>query len=139
MVFPTGIARHSRFRPDILARLAESKILGLRAGTRPHRFIGIWAVVTKGRVFVRSWELSPDGWFCIVRKERVGAIQAGRRIIRVQSRVIRSQAVLEAVDAAYAAKYFTAGALKYVRGFRRGRRRATTTELFPALASVNRA
>jgi hypothetical protein len=37
------------------------------------------------------------------------------------------------VDAAYAAKYTTPGALKYVRGFARSkRRRDTTTELMPA-------
>jgi hypothetical protein len=37
-----------------------------------------------------------------------------------------------AVDAAYAEKYDTPGALKYVRGFARSaRRRDTTTELVP--------
>jgi hypothetical protein len=35
------------------------------------------------------------------------------------------------VDRAYAEKYDTKASLKYVRGFARARRRATTTELVP--------
>lgn len=42
-----------RFSDDILATIHESKILGLRASTQPHRFIGVWAVVVNKRVFVR--------------------------------------------------------------------------------------
>jgi hypothetical protein len=48
-----------RFPDDILAIIRDGKILSLRAGTQPHRFIGIWAVVVEGRVFVRSWSLNP--------------------------------------------------------------------------------
>jgi hypothetical protein len=48
-----------RFAGDILAAIRDGKILGIRAGTQPHRFIGIWAVVVEGRVFVRSWSLKP--------------------------------------------------------------------------------
>ena len=37
-------------------------MLRIRAGAE-HRFIGIWAVVVDGRVFVRSWSLKPQGWY----------------------------------------------------------------------------
>ena len=43
-----------RFPQDVVAAIDKGKILGLRAGTQPHRFIGIWAVVVENRVFVRS-------------------------------------------------------------------------------------
>lgn len=43
-----------RFPAGVLAAIRDGKILGIRAGTQPHRFIGIWAVVVEGRVFVRS-------------------------------------------------------------------------------------
>ena len=57
-------------RPDRLPRsivkaIDDSKITRrARAGQRSkHRFIGIWPVVVKGRVFARSWTLKPSGWY----------------------------------------------------------------------------
>ena len=50
-------------------------IIGLRAGTQPHRFIGIWAVVVEGRVFVRSWSLKPRSWYRTLLAEPRGVIQ----------------------------------------------------------------
>ncbi|MGI8732832.1 MAG: hypothetical protein ACR2LM_05965 [Pyrinomonadaceae bacterium] len=47
-----------RFPKAILAAIRDGKILGIRAGTKPHRIIGIWAVVVEGRVFVRSCSLN---------------------------------------------------------------------------------
>jgi hypothetical protein len=38
-----------RFSNDILAKFRESKGLRIRAGTGPHRLIGIWFVVVKER------------------------------------------------------------------------------------------
>jgi hypothetical protein len=51
------------FSEDILADFREKKGLRIRAGTGPHRFIGIWVVVVNDRVFVRSWSVKPRGWF----------------------------------------------------------------------------
>ena len=48
-----------RFTKAIVAAIRDGKILGIRAGTKPHRIIGTWAVVVEGRVFVRSWSLKP--------------------------------------------------------------------------------
>jgi len=47
-------------------------MLAIRAGTEPHRFIGIWAVVVDGRVFVRSWSLKPRSWYRTFREDPVG-------------------------------------------------------------------
>jgi len=52
--------RAVRFRPSVLAAIDQSKILRIRAGVE-HRFIGIWAVVVNGRVFVRSWNDKASG------------------------------------------------------------------------------
>jgi hypothetical protein len=38
---------------------------------------------------------------------------------------------MKAIEQAYAEKYTTPGALRYVAGFRRPRRRGTTMELVP--------
>lgn len=47
---------------------------------------------------------------------------------------VKGARLLDAVDAAYAVKYHTSASRKWVRGFARPRRRATTVEL---LASQN--
>jgi hypothetical protein len=116
----------------VVRALDASKSLRIRAGSEPHRFIGIWVVVVRQRVFVRSWELRATGWFQTLRRDPVGAIQVGGRTVPISTRVVRGESVLRAVDRAYEAKYSGPGSIKYVRGFRRGRRRASTTELLPA-------
>lgn len=122
----------TRFAAAIVDELRKSKILGIRAGTEPHRFIGIWVVVAEGRVFVRSWSLKPRSWWRTFLEEPRGTIQVGGRELPVRAVRTRSERLKDAVEKAYAAKYNTPGALKYVRGFRTRRRRDTTTELVPA-------
>jgi hypothetical protein len=127
------MADKRRFPLDVLKVVEKSKILGLRAGTKPHRFIGIWCVVVDGRVFVRSWELSDCGWYRTLLEEPVGTIQiADGREIPVRAIRTRSERIMDAVSTAYLEKYNTPGALKYSRGFAKPKHRATTTELAPA-------
>ena len=122
-----------KFSRPVVASIAKEKILGIRAGSGDHRFIGVWPVVVDGRVFVRSWGVKRRGWFEAFREDPRGAIQAAGREIRVRAITRTTEKTKVAVDAAYAEKYTTPGALKYVRGFARSkRRRDTTTELVPA-------
>lgn len=121
-----------RFSGPVLDAIDSSKILGVRAGARSdHRFIGIWAVVVDGRVFARSWTQKPAGWYQTFQADPLGTIQVGERQIRVRAVRVRGERLRDAVERAYAEKYSTPGALKYVRGFRTERRRATTTEFVP--------
>jgi hypothetical protein len=121
-----------RFSTRIVSEIDAARILGIRAGVRPHRFIGIWVVVVDGRVFVRSWDAKPAGWYHTLLDDPRGALQVGERTVRVRARGVRGERLLDAVDAAYRAKYHSPGSLKYVRGFARPPRRARTTELVPA-------
>lgn len=121
----------TRFSAPVVRALDQSKIIGIRAGSA-HRFIGIWAVVTGGRVFVRSWDRKPTGWYHAFRRERTGSVQIGAREIKVRAIPTRSERVKAAVDQAYRAKYKTPGALKWVRGFARSPRRDATLELVRA-------
>ena len=121
-----------KFSRPVVASIAKEKILGIRAGSGDHRFIGVWAVVVDGRVFIRSWEVRRGGWFDSFRAEPRGRIQAAGRELRVRAITRTTERTKAAVDAAYAEKYTTPGAIKYVRGFARSkRRRDTTTELVP--------
>ena len=117
---------------SIVAALDESKILGIRAGQEPHRFIGVWVVVVKGRVFIRSWNDKRTGWREAFRADPRGAIQTpSGREVRVRARPVNGKRLLDAVDDAYAEKYHTPASRKWVRGFARPRRRETTVELLP--------
>ena len=127
-----------RFPKDVLAAIRDGPILGIRAGTQPHRFIGIWAVVVEGRVFVRSWSLKPRSWYRTFLEEPRGAIQVTGQEIPVRAVHTRSERLKDAIDRAYLEKYKTPGSIKYARDLGRSRSRATTTELVP-LASKKRA
>lgn len=124
------MATRRRFPPRILREVTDKGYLWIRAGTT-HRFIGIWAVVVLGHVFVRSWTLKPEGWNRTFQKAPHGAIRLSGRVVRIRAVRIRSERLLRAVDRAYREKYTSPGSLKYVRGLVRGRRRASTTELVP--------
>jgi len=121
-----------RFPKNVVAAIRDGQIIGLRAGTEPHRFIGIWAVVVDGRVFVRSWSLARRSWYTTFREDPQGTIRAAGGELRVRAVTSVSEKTKAAVDAAYAEKYDTPGAIRYVKGFKRSkRRRDTTTELLP--------
>src|SRR5437762_5345573 len=116
---------------EIIAAIREGKILGIRAGTKPHRIIGIWVVVVEGRVFVRSWSLKPRSWYRTFLEEPRGTIQVAGREIPVRAVQTRSERLKDAVDRAYLEKYKSRGAIKYARDLGRSKSRATTTELVP--------
>src|SRR4029434_9312117 len=118
-----------RFSEAVTTAIAKDKMLGVRAGSGDHRFIGVWVVVVDGRVFIRSWGLKRARWYHACVNEPGGRLQAGGRELRVRAVTRASERTKAAVDEAYAAKYATPGALKYVKGFARSkRRRDTTTE-----------
>jgi hypothetical protein len=123
-----------RFPARLLAQLADSPILRIRAGA-DHKFLGIWVVVAKGRVFVRPWNDKPTGWRQALLAEpgAKGAIRLAKDgpDIRVRARPVRGERLFDLVDDAYAAKYVTKASQQWVEGFRVPRRRKTTMELLP--------
>ena len=121
------------FSRSVVSAIAKDKILGIRAGSGDHRFIGVWVVVVDGRVFIRSWGVKRRSWYHAFRDEPVGRMQAAGRELRIRAITRVTERMKSAVDDAYVEKYTTPGALKYVKGFARSkRRRDTTTELVPA-------
>src|SRR5438874_9920181 len=87
-----------RFPKAIVTAIRDGKILGIRAGTKPHRIIGIWAVVVAGRVFVRSWSLKPRSWYRTFLQEPRGAIQVEGHEIPVRAVFTRSERLKDEVD-----------------------------------------
>ena len=125
------MADRRRFPPRILAAIRDGQIVGIRAGTQPHRIIGIWAVVVEGRVFIRSWSLKPRSWFRTFQEEPRGIIAVEGRELPVRAVFTRSERLKDAVSRAYLEKYHTPGSLKFARDLGSARSRATTTELVP--------
>lgn len=120
------------FDAGVVAAIRDGMILGIRAGTAPHRIIGIWAVVVEDRVFVRSWSLKPRSWYRTFLETPRGVIQVGARRIAVRAVRTRSERLKAAVDRAYLEKYHTPGSIKFARDMGRRKSRDTTTELVPA-------
>jgi hypothetical protein len=121
----------NRFPAELVEAIRKGKILGIRAGTGPHRVIGIWAVVVENRVFVRSWSLQPRSWYRTLREEPQGVLSVDGREFPFRAVFTRSERLKAAVDRAYLAKYNTPGSIGYARDMGRAKSRATTTELAP--------
>src|SRR5512146_2430487 len=61
----------------LVAAAAAAWSIAIRVG-ESHRFIRIWAVVVDGRIYARSWSLSPGGWYRALATEKAGTLQVGR-------------------------------------------------------------
>jgi len=120
-----------RFPPEVLAAARKDLVIGLRAGTQPHRFIAVWAVVVEGRLFIRSWSLKPDGWTHAFRADPRGTVQVAGREYPVRAIRTRSDRLKDLVSRAYREKYHTPASRQYVREMSSPKSRATTTEVAP--------
>jgi hypothetical protein len=119
-----------RFSGPELEELARAKILGVRAGAE-HRYTGVWVVVVEGRVFVRSWNDKPAGWYRAFLTQPLGSIQLAGREIAIRARRLWGERLRDAVTRAYGGKYHTKASEKWVRGFAEPSRAATTLEILP--------
>ena len=114
---------------DFVSAVHEARRIDIRAGARPHRFIPIWAVVVKRRIFVRSWSLKPRSWYRTLLEDPRATIRVGDRAVRVRAVHTRSARLKAAVDRAYLAKYGGPTEIRFARDLARAESRASTTEL----------
>lgn len=122
------------FSKEVLSKLHADRILGIRAGSEgTHRVIGVWVVVVEGRVFVRSYQSKPNGWWQTLVKDPHGEIvlYGRKRGIKIRAVQVRSEKMKEKVSAAYKEKYNTPGSVGYVAEMSRSPSKDTTTELVP--------
>ena len=124
------MSKDDTFAETVVEAVRNAKIMGVRAGSE-HRYTGVWVVVVDGRVFVRSWNDKPTGWFRAFRKQPGGTIQVGALEIPVRAKLVRSARVRDAVTAAYGEKYNTKASRKWVEGFAEPARALTTLEFVP--------
>ena len=119
-----------RFPTEVIEALRRAKILGVRAGSE-HRYTGVWLVVVQDRVFVRSWNDHPTGWYRAFLAENRGSIHFSDREIEVRASRPRTDRLLEAVSAALGEKYHTKASQKWVQGFAEPERAVNTLEFLP--------
>jgi len=108
----------------------KAKIAGVRAGTE-HRYTGVWIVVIEDRLFVRSWNDKPTGWFQAFRKQSSGMLQLGELEIGVRCKLVHSSRLRDAVTKAFGEKYNTKGSQQWVQGFAEPERLVNTLEFVP--------
>jgi hypothetical protein len=125
----------SVFPPSVIESMRDGPRIGMRAGTTPHRTIGIWVVVVENRAFVRSWGLEPRSWWRTLAAEGLGVITVDEREIPVRAIRTRSERLKDAVSSAYRAKYRSPGSVQYAKDMGSAKSRATTTELVPLQSS----
>jgi hypothetical protein len=129
-----GMKTRKQFSAEVLSRIQQDRILGIRAGSDgTHRVIGIWVVVVEGRVFVRSWSMKPRSWWRTFLEDPHGEIFVAKRKRSLKIRAVqtRSDGIKDKVSAAYKEKYNTPGSIGYVEDMSRSPSRDTTTELVP--------
>ena len=124
------MSKDAKFPDPTVEALDKAKILGVRSGTE-HRYTGVWVVVVDGRVFARSWNDKPTGWFRAFKKDPNGTIQVGKLEIPVRAKPVRSARMRSAVTVAFGEKYNTKGSQKWVEGFAEPSRLLTTLEFVP--------
>ena len=124
------MAKSDTFADNIVEVFRKAKIMGVRAGAE-HKFTGVWVVVVDDRVFARSWNDKPKGWFRSFRKEPSGMVQVGELELKVRGRIVRSAHLRDAVTLAYGEKYPTKGSRKWVEGFADASRVVNTIEFIP--------
>ena len=124
------MSKADKFAHGVVDEFRKAKIMGVRVGTE-HRYTGVWVVVVDGRVFARSWNDKPTGWFQAFRKQASGTVQVGDLEIPVRGKLVRSARLRDAVTAAFGEKYPTKGSRKWVEGFAEPERVANTIEFVP--------
>ena len=125
------MAKDTLFDDETVEAFRKAKIIGVRAGTE-HRFTGVWVVVVDERVFARSWNDKPTGWFRAFKKETTRTVQVGEFEIAVRAKAVRSVRIRDGVTTAFAEKYNTKGSRKWVEGFAEPERVVNTIEFVPA-------
>lgn len=118
-----------RFPQRLVAVIDDIKYLKIRSGE--HRYIHIWVVVVDGRVFVRSWNDKPTGWYRAFLEDDTGAILVDDKEVPVRALPVKSAKLNDAASVAYGEKYTTKANAQYVQGFATAKRKANTLELVP--------
>jgi hypothetical protein len=114
---------------EVVPAARDAWSVAIRIGSAPHRFIRVWTVVVAGRIYARSWSLSPAGWHATLVAEKRGVLKVGRREAPFRGVRARGEKLRAAIDRGYLRKYPRPSEVQYARDLCGVRSRATTMEL----------
>lgn len=126
----SDMSKDTTFTHAVVEAFRKAKIIGVRAGSE-HKYTGVWIVVVDDRVFARSWNDKPTGWFQAFQKQPSGTVQVGDIEVSVRGKPVRSARMRDAVTVALGEKYPTKGSRKWVEGFADPARVVNTIEFVP--------
>jgi hypothetical protein len=115
-------------RSRLVGAVRDSWSVAIKIGSKPHRFIRIWAVVVGGRIYARSWSLSPGGWYRTLVADKHGLLQISGKTAPFRAVRGRGEALKAAIDRAYLKKYPRPGEAHYARDLCGPASRSSTVE-----------
>ena len=108
----------------------------IRAGFN-HRFITLLFVTVGDRVFCRRYNYNEPSWYSAFQSDSKGQIKLDKTIVNIEARIPNDlDAIIVAVDEAYAAKLKQLGASFMLAGAVEPRVQESTVELLLADSSV---
>jgi hypothetical protein len=95
----------AQFDADTLNVVASVKELAIRTARHPATSVVIWAVVSDGALFVRSFRGGAGRWYRDLADGGRAALQAGGRTLEVEAVPVRDEGVVARVSQAFLSKY----------------------------------
>jgi hypothetical protein len=126
---PRGRPVAAAGRSRLVGAVRDAWSVAIKIGSKPHRFIRIWAVVVDGRIYARSWSLSPGGWYRTLFTEKHGVLQVAGKTAPFRAVRARGEALKAAIDRAYLKKYPRPSEAHYARDLCGPASRGSTVEL----------
>lgn len=124
----------ANFDKAALEFINNNNLIGIKAGTERDRFLDIWMVTVKDRVFVRSWGLSEKSWYNTFLQNNKGEIKCGDRIINITAIIPKDiEQLHEEISKAYLRKYDYGENAYYAQGIIQDKHVARTMEFISSL------
>lgn len=95
----------AQFDADTLNTVATVKELAIRTARHPGTSVVIWAVVSDGTIFVRSFRGGAGRWYRDLAEGGRAALEAGGRTLEVEAVPVRDEGAIARVSEAFLRKY----------------------------------
>ncbi|MBX3502516.1 MAG: DUF2255 family protein [Alphaproteobacteria bacterium] len=95
----------AQFDADTLNTVATVRELAIRTARHPGTSVVIWAVVSDGTIFVRSFRGGAGRWYRDLAEGGRAALEAGGRTLEVEAVPVRDEGAIARVSEAFLRKY----------------------------------
>jgi len=106
----------NKFPDDFYEYLDNNTLVEIKGGTTRNKFLEIWMVNVKGRIFARTWEKREKSWFNSLLEEGKGEIKYSRKVIKIGGVKNNDPEINKLIDVAYLNKYNQPENIEYAKG-----------------------